>query len=102
MTPSKRDLAVAAMDHRFHAACEVFKTFLRGSGLQTHGSADFATLHLITRSLADLGWAQNAATAGFPIQALLAYAARLESSQPLRTCSGSFEAYNSDESYLWK
>jgi hypothetical protein len=69
VAPTRRDMAVAVMDHTFHGARATIETFLRGSGLQTSGPAQFATLHLVTRSLGDLGWAQNAATAGFPIQA---------------------------------
>ena len=62
-------MAVATMDHSFGVARASAEVFVRGSPLQSAGSAQFATLHLVTRSLVDLVWAQRAATAGFPIQA---------------------------------
>jgi hypothetical protein len=57
------------MDDEFRTARSAVETFLSSTRPQATGSAQFATLHLIARSLGDLGWVQNAATARFPIQA---------------------------------
>jgi hypothetical protein len=60
---------MATMDEAFHQAREAAVRYVGGGDLQASGAVEHATLHLVTRSLTDLGWAQNAATTRFPIQA---------------------------------
>jgi hypothetical protein len=57
------------MDEAFRTARGAVQAFLLAGSPQASGSAQFAILHLVSRSLSDLGWAQNAATDRFPIQA---------------------------------
>lgn len=57
------------MENRFSTAAEVLADYIRNGRPQTHGAAEFAILHLISRSLADLRWGQYLASSGYPIQA---------------------------------
>jgi hypothetical protein len=67
--PNPRVLAAGAMENRFRAAVDAVSAYIRGGEPQTTGAAEFAILHLVSRSLNDLGWAQYLASSGYPIQA---------------------------------
>lgn len=70
MTTTPRDLAVAFMTQSFEAASDTLDAYIRGGdGLTSRSSAEFAILHLVTRALTDVRWAQRAASAGYPVQA---------------------------------
>lgn len=58
------------MSEAFDAASAALDAYIRGGeGLKSNGSAEFGILHLVTRALTDVRWAQRAASEGYPIQA---------------------------------
>jgi len=61
-------LAAGAMENRFTAAADALAAYIREGAPQTHGAAEFAILHLVSRSLSDLRWGQLLASSGYPIQ----------------------------------
>jgi hypothetical protein len=64
-----RTLAAGAMENHFRIAADAISNYIRNGNPQTTGAAEFAILHLVSRSLNDLGWGQYLASSGYPIQA---------------------------------
>jgi hypothetical protein len=64
-----RHESIDMMDTAFRAAHVAVQRFIGEGAPRTTTSAEFATMHLVTRALADVGWAQNAAASRFPLQA---------------------------------
>ncbi len=60
---------MAVMDEAFRQARDAAMRYVAGGNLQARGAVEHATLHLVARSLTDVGWAENAAIDRFPIQA---------------------------------
>jgi hypothetical protein len=63
-----RFLAAGAMENRFAAAADALAAYIEKGSPQTSGAAEFAILHLVSRSLADLRWGQYLGSSGYPIQ----------------------------------
>ena len=63
-----RSLAAGAMENRFRDAADVLAAYISDGSPETDGAAEFATLHLVSRSLADLRWGQYLVSSGYPIQ----------------------------------
>jgi hypothetical protein len=67
-TPNPRDLAAGAMENHFRDAARALAAYIETGSPQTSGAAEFAILHLVSRSLADLRWGQYLGGSGYPIQ----------------------------------
>jgi hypothetical protein len=63
-----RSLAAGAMENRFRDAADALAAYIGEGAPETHGAAEFAILHLVSRSIADLRWGQYLAGSGYPIQ----------------------------------
>jgi hypothetical protein len=61
-------LAAGKMENCFRDASDLVEQFLIEGATKVSGAAEIATVHLICRSLTDLGWAQYLASSGFTIQ----------------------------------
>jgi hypothetical protein len=61
-------LAAGEMENRFRTAANAVAKFIETGSPQTSGAAEFAILHLVSRSLADLRWGQYLGSSGYPIQ----------------------------------
>jgi hypothetical protein len=66
--PDARTLAAGEMENRFRTAAEALAGYIETGRPETSGAAEFAILHLVSRSLADLRWGQYLSGSGYPIQ----------------------------------
>lgn len=66
--PDARTLAAGEMENRFCDAADALVAYIEGGRPETSGAAEFAILHLVSRSLADLRWGQFLGSSGYPIQ----------------------------------
>jgi hypothetical protein len=65
--PSDQTLAAGEMENRFRDAQKLLKNYIGGPH-HGEGPAPIAILHLLARSLTDLGWGQYLASSGYPLQ----------------------------------
>ncbi len=65
--PSEQTLAAGEMENRFRDAHKLVKDYVGGPH-RGEGPAPIAIIHLLLRSLTDLGWGQYLASSGYPLQ----------------------------------
>lgn len=66
-SPSDQTLAAGEMENRFRLAEKLLRDYISGQH-HSDGPAPVAIVHLVGRSMTDLGWGQYLASSGYPLQ----------------------------------